>query len=32
MTDEFHAYPAIGREMKHHIVNHQEQDVKDDNH
>ena len=27
MTDEFHAYNAIGREMKHHIVNHQEQFV-----
>lgn len=27
MTDEFHAYTAIGREMKHRIVNHQEQYV-----
>ena len=27
MTDEFHAYNAIGREMKHQIVNHQEQFV-----
>jgi transposase-like protein len=27
MTDEFHAYNAIGREMKHQIVNHQEQYV-----
>ena len=27
MTDEYHAYHAIGREMKHHIVNHQEQFV-----
>ena len=24
MTGEFHAYYAIGREMKHHIINHQE--------
>ena len=27
MTDEFHAYHAVGKEMKHHIVNHQEQFV-----
>ena len=32
MTDEFHAYHAIGREMKHHIVNHQEQFVDGDVH
>ena len=25
MTDEFHAYLEIGREMKHQIINHQEQ-------
>ena len=27
MTDEFYAYHAIGREMKHHVINHQEQFV-----
>ena len=27
MTDEFHAYNEIGRQMKHHIINHQEQFV-----
>ena len=32
MTDEFHAYYTIGREMKHHIVNHQEQLVDGDVH
>ena len=32
MTDEYHAYHAIGREMKHHIVNHQEQYVDGDKH
>ena len=32
MTDEFHAYHAIGHEMKHHIVNHQEQFVDGDVH
>ena len=32
MTDEFHAYNAIGREMKHHVVNHQEQYVDGDKH
>ena len=32
MTDEFHAYNAIGREMKHQIVNHQEQYVDGDKH
>ena len=32
MTDEFHAYHAIGGEMKHHIVNHQEQFVDGDVH
>ena len=32
MTDEFHAYHTIGREMKHHIVNHQEQYVDGDKH
>ena len=32
MTDEFHAYNAIGREMKHQIVNHQERFVDGDVH
>ena len=32
MTDEYHAYHAIGREMKYHIVNHQEQYVDGDVH
>ena len=32
MTDEFHAYNLIGKEMKHHIVNHQEQYVDGDKH
>ena len=32
MTDEYHAYNAIGREMKHQIVNHQEQFVDGDVH
>ena len=32
MTDEYHAYNAIGREMKHQIVNHQEQYVDGDVH
>ena len=32
MTDEYHAYHAIGREMKHQIVNHQEQFVDGDVH
>ena len=32
MTDEFHAYNAIGREMKHQIVNHKEQFVDGDVH
>ena len=32
MTDEFHAYHEIGRQMKHHIVNHQEQYVEGDKH
>ena len=27
MTDEYHAYNEIGKQMKHHIVNHQEQFV-----
>ena len=30
--DAFHAYHAIGREMKHQIVNHQEQYVDGDVH
>ena len=32
MTDEFHAYHEIGRQMKHHVVNHQEQYVDGDKH
>lgn len=32
MTDEFQAYHAIGREMKHHVVNHHEQFVDGDKH
>ena len=32
MTDEFHAYNAIGQQMKHQIVNHQEQYVDGDVH
>ncbi|MDE0313372.1 MAG: IS1595 family transposase [Candidatus Poribacteria bacterium] len=32
MTDEFHAYTEIGKEMKHHIINHQEQYVEGDKH
>ena len=32
MTDEYHVYYAIGREMKHHIINHQEQFVNGDVH
>ena len=32
MTDEFHAYHEIGRQMKHHIINHQEQYVEGDKH
>lgn len=32
MTDEFHAYHEISRQMKHHVVNHQEQYVDGDKH
>ncbi len=32
MTDEFHAYAKIGKEMKHHIINHQEQCAEGDKH
>ncbi|RKU13829.1 hypothetical protein C6501_09070 [Candidatus Poribacteria bacterium] len=32
MTDEFKGYLAIGREMKHHIINHKEQYVDGDVH
>ena len=32
MTDEYHAYNLIGREMKHHIINHQVQYVEGDKH
>ena len=24
MTDEYHAYNTLGKEMKHHVINHQE--------
>ncbi len=30
MTDEFYAYNALGRKMKHTIINHQEQFVGSD--
>ncbi len=32
MTDEYRAYPAIGKEMKHHIIDHQTQFVEGDVH
>ena len=32
MTDEYHAYNALGKEMKHHVINHQEQYVDGDTH
>ena len=32
MTDEYHAYNALSNQMKHHIVNHQEQYVDGDKH
>ena len=32
MTDEFHAYREIGRQMKHHVVNHSKQFVDGDVH
>ncbi len=32
MTDEFHAYTTIGKEMKHQIINHQEQYAEGDTH
>ena len=32
MTDEFQAYNEIGKRMKHHIINHQEQFVEGDVH
>ena len=32
MTDEYHVYNALGKEMKHHVINHQEQYVDGDTH
>ena len=32
MTDEFHAYNALGSQLKHHVINHQEQYVDGDRH
>lgn len=32
MTDEFYAYAAIGKEMKHQIINHQEQYAEGEKH
>ena len=32
ITDEFHAYATIGKEMKHQIINHQEQYVEGEKH
>ena len=32
MTDEFHAYNALGSQLKHHVINHQEQYVDGDTH
>ena len=32
MTDEYHAYNALGTQLKHHVVNHQEQYVDSDKH
>lgn len=32
ITDEFHAYNAIGKEMKHAVINHAEQFVDSDTH
>lgn len=32
MTDEYHAYNALGTEMKHHVINHQQQYVDGDTH
>ena len=32
MTDEYHAYNALSTQMKHHVINHQEQYVDGDKH
>ena len=32
MTDEYHAYNALSSELKHHVINHQEQYVDGDKH
>ena len=32
MTDEYHAYNALGNQLKHHVINHQEQYVDGDKH
>ena len=32
MTDAYHAYNALGKEMKHYVINHQEQYVDADTH
>ena len=32
MTDEYHAYNALSSQLKHHIINHQEQYVDEDKH
>lgn len=32
MTDEYHAYNALGSQLKHHVINHQEQYVEGDKH
>ena len=32
MTDEYHAYNALSGQLKHHVINHQEQYAEDDRH
>ena len=32
MTDEYHAYNALSSQLKHHVINHQEQYVDGDKH
>ncbi len=32
MTDEYNAYNALSNQLKHHVINHQEQYVDDDKH
>lgn len=32
MTDEYHVYNALGNQLKHHVINHQEQYVDGDKH